>query len=175
MNIKTLWGPLAAALLAVAVGAGLWHRQHDAVAEARAELVAATLVPVVALLRENQALVAELQQEPFSEPDVGILSAYLAKIRRDGVPRHAAMQQRLDQLADNNTTIVALLKAYAPYAKTAALTAATDKYRNYAAAWRDRWSSVLELFMAGGNYPAADLSAPAELPVAVQAEIAATR
>ena len=73
---------------------------------------------------------------------------------RDGVAKYADMKQRLDQLAENNTTIVALLKAYGPHAKTAGFTAEADKFRNYASAWRDRWNSVMELFMAGGNYAA---------------------
>jgi hypothetical protein len=42
------------------------------------------------------------------------------------------MKQRLDQLADNNTAIVTLIKAYSPQVKTAAFTTAADKFRNYA-------------------------------------------
>ena len=45
---------------------------------------------------------------------------------------HADMKQRLDQLADNNTAIVTLIKAYSPKAKTAAFTTEADKFRNYA-------------------------------------------
>ena len=37
--------------------------------------------------------------------------------------KHADMKQRLDQLAENNTAIVTLVKAYAPQAKTAAFSA----------------------------------------------------
>lgn len=46
------------------------------------------------LLRENQAVLKELQAEPFAEKDSGILESYLAKIRRDGLPKHADMKQR---------------------------------------------------------------------------------
>jgi hypothetical protein len=88
---------------------------------------------------------------------------------------HADMKQRLDQLADNNTAIVTLIKAYSPQAKTAAFTTEADKFRNYASAWRDRWNSVMELFMAGGNYAASEVPFPKGLPDAVQAEIAAAR
>lgn len=51
-----------------------------------------------------------------------------------GVAKHADMKQRLDQLAENNTAIVTLLKAYAPHAKTPAFAAEADKYRHYASA-----------------------------------------
>jgi hypothetical protein len=47
-----------------------------------------------------------------------ILEYCLIKIRRDGFAAHANMKQRLDQLAENNTAIVTLIKAYAPHAKT---------------------------------------------------------
>ena len=54
-------------------------------------------------------------------------------------------------------------------------TAEADKFRNYASAWRDRWNSVMELFMAGGNYAASEVPFPSGFPDAVQAEIAAAR
>jgi hypothetical protein len=49
-----------------------------------------------------------------------------------------------------------LIEAYQPHAGTAAFATGADKFRNYASAWRDRWNSVMELFMAGGNCSAAD-------------------
>ena len=82
------------------------------------------------------------------------------------------MKQRLDTLAENNTAIVTLIKAYAPRAKTAAFVAEGDKFRNYASAWRDRWNSVMELFMAGGNYAASGVPLPRGFAAAVDAEIA---
>jgi hypothetical protein len=75
------------------------------------------------LLKENQTLLRELHAEPFTEKDSGILESYLAKIRRDGVPKHADMKQRLDQLAENNTAMVTLIKACSPRAKAAAFVA----------------------------------------------------
>jgi hypothetical protein len=68
---------------------------------------------------------------------------------------------------------VTLIKAYAPSAKTPALAAEADKFRNYASAWRDRWNSVMELFMAGGNYAASGVPFPSGLPAAVDAEMKA--
>jgi hypothetical protein len=103
------------------------------------------------------------------------LQAYLAKICRDGVPKNAPMKQRLDQLAENNTAIVALIKVYAPHAKTPAFVAEADKFRNYSSAWRDRWNSVMELFMAGGNYPTSGVTFPDGFSATVDAEIAASR
>jgi hypothetical protein len=68
---------------------------------------------------------------------------------RKSVPKHVDMKQKLDQLAENNTAIVTLINAYAWHAKTPAFTSEGDKFRNYASAWRDRWNSVMEIFMAG--------------------------
>jgi hypothetical protein len=49
----------------------------------------------------------------------------------------------------------------------------TDKFRRYAIAWRDRWNSVMELFMAGGNYPVAEVQFPPEFPAKIDTELAA--
>jgi hypothetical protein len=54
------------------------------------------------MTKDNQAIIKELQLEPLTEKDSGILESYLAKIRRDGVAKHADMMQRLDTLAENN-------------------------------------------------------------------------
>ena len=161
----------AAALIAVAA----WYHASSALHDSRAQFVTATLEPISVLLKENQALAKELETDPFAENNAGILASYLAKIRRDGVAKHADMKQRLDQLAESNTAIVTLIKAYAPQARTSAFSVEADKFRNYAIAWRDRWNSVMELFMAGGNYPAAGVPFPDGFPDAVQAEIEAAR
>jgi len=78
---------------------------------------------------------------------------------------------RLDLLAENNTAIVTLIKAYSPHAKTRAFIVEADKFRNYASAWRDRWNSVMELFIAGGNYATSEVPFPKGFPEVVQAEI----
>ncbi len=175
MSNKTMWVLWVGALIAALVAAAFWHHEHEVLEESRAQIVANELQPLATLLKENQALIQELQSEPFTEKDSGILESYLAKIRRDGVAKHADMKQRLDQLAENNTAIVTLIKVYAPHARTPAFTAEADKFRNYASAWRDRWNSVMELFMAGGNYAASEVPFPKAFPDAVQAEIAAAR
>jgi hypothetical protein len=175
MNPRTVAILLAlVSVVALAAGGG-WYHAHQALHEYRGQFIASTLEPMAALLKENQALIAELQTEPYAEKDHGILESYLVKIRRDGVAKNALMKQRLDTLAENNTTLVALIAAYLPDAKTPAFTSQADKFRSYAVAWRDRWNSAMELFMAGGNYPAAWPVFPKDFAAAVQAEIAATR
>jgi hypothetical protein len=164
---------LAVASAAALTATGAWYHANRALQDSRAQLVASTLQPIAELLKENQSIILELQGEPFAEKDAGILESYLTKIRRDGVPQNAQTKQRLDQLAENNTAIVTLINAYAPHAKTSAFTTAGDKFRNYASSWRDRWNSVMELFMAGGNYAASEVPFPKEFPQAVQAEITA--
>src|SRR5450631_3329157 len=175
MNNKASVTVSAIALFVAFVSAGAWYQVGAALRESRAHLVAADLQPIAALLQEDQALLKELQAEPFTEKDSGILESYLAKIRRDGVAKHADMKQRLDQLAENNTAIVTLIKAYAPHAKTVNFVAEADKFRNYTSAWRDRWNSVMELFMAGGNYPTSGVEFPKEFPHAVDSEILAAK
>lgn len=168
--------PLLVVVIAVAVAlvaASFAYHVHQKLVEARAQIITGDLQPIAMLLKEDQALLAELKSEPFSEKDSGILESYLAKIRRDTVAKHADMKQKLDQIAENNTAIMTLIKAYGPHARTAEFVAQGDKFRNYASAWRDRWNSVMELFMAGGNYAAAGVPFPADFAVAVNAEIEA--
>jgi hypothetical protein len=163
-------------LAVIALGAiGAWYHTHSELQAMQDRSVTGILEPMVALLTEDQALIGELQSEPFIEKDAGILQSYLAKVRRDGVPGHADMKQRLDQLADNNTAIVTLIKANEAHAKTLAFAAEADKFRNYASAWRDRWNSVMELFMVGGNYAASQVPFPKDFAGAVQSEIAASK
>jgi hypothetical protein len=133
------------------------------------------LFTITTLLKENQALIQELNSDPFTEKDSGMLESYLAKIRRDGVAKHADMKQRLDTLAENNTAIVTLIKAYVSHAKSPSFGTEADKFQNYSSAWRDRWNSVMELFMAGGNYPASGVPFPAGFAAAVDAELAAAK
>jgi hypothetical protein len=172
---KTVEVLLVATLIAAIVATGFWHHDNQALREARTQVISGELQPIGTLLKENQALIKELQAEPFTEKDSGILESYLAKVRRDGVAKHADMKQRLDELAENNTAIVTLIKAYSPHAKTPAFVAEGDKFRNYASAWRDRWNSVMDLFMAGGNYAASGVPFPAGFPTAVEAEIKAAK
>ena len=172
---KGLWVLIGLLLLSTAGVLSLWLHDHAALQEARTQIFTRELQPVAALLKENKALLQELQSEPFREQDSGILESYLTKTRRDGVTKYADMKQRLDTLAENNTTIVALVRAYSSHATTHAFNTESDKFRNFASAWRDRWNSVMEIFMAGGNYAAAGVPFPAGFPAAVDAEIVAAK
>ena len=174
MYSKSVRSLIGVAAVAALVAAGVWYHATAARHEARTQYVESTLGPVAVLLRESQGLIQELEAEPFTEPNAGILAAYLTKIRRDGVARHADMKQRLDQLAANNTAIVTLLQAYAPHAATPAFAAEAARFHDYASSWRDRWNSVMEMFMAGGSYAVAGTPFPAHFPDAVQLELAAS-
>jgi hypothetical protein len=166
---------LMISLVTALLAAGLWYREHRALQASRAEILSGELQPIATLLQENEVIIHVLSAEPFAEKDSGILVSYLAQIRRDGIERHVDMKQRLETLAENSTAIEMLIKAHASYAKTPSFNTEADKFRNYASAWRDRWNSVMELFMSGGNYPASDVPFPRGFPSAVEAEIAAMR
>jgi nanoRNase/pAp phosphatase (c-di-AMP/oligoRNAs hydrolase) len=162
------------AVVAVVAAAG-WYHASEALHDERVPLVSSTLASIARLVREDQEIIRELQGGPFSEPNRGVLQSYLVKIRRDGVAQTAQMKQRLDQLAENNTTLAALITAYLPYARTTTFAVEANRFRNYAVGWRDRWNSVMELFMAGGDYPAAGVAFPSGFAEAVRAELAAIR
>jgi len=161
---------VVASILAVTAGAG-WYQE---IGQARA-LRIHMLEPIAALLKEDQQLLQALESDSALEKDAGILASYLSKIRADGVAKHSDMKQRLDQLAENNSAIVAHVNVYLNHAKTAAFTVEAEKFRHYAIAWRDRWNSVMELFMAGGNYPVTEVPFPKTYLSAVQAEVEAVQ
>jgi hypothetical protein len=163
---------LVVALVVTALSVGFTFHEHEALLAARAQVISGELRPLAALLKEDQAIIHELHAEPFSEPDSGILESYLTKIRRDGVAKHSDMKQRLDELAENNTAIVTLIEVDSLHAMTSGFVAGGDKFRNYAAAWSERWNSVMEVFMAGGNYAASGVPFPNDFAAAVDAEIA---
>jgi hypothetical protein len=160
---------IAILLLAGTLATAAWYQTH----ESRAQILSGELQSMASLLQENQSIIKELQA--FTEPNYGILESYLAKIRRDGVPKHADMKQKLDQLTENNTAIVTLIETYAPSARSAAFVSEGDKFRNYASALRDRWDSVMEIFMGGGNYAVTEVPFPQGFASAVQREVAAAK
>lgn len=131
------------------------------------------LAPVGALLADDQRIVESLVKDGLADSEGTLLESYLARIRKDGVTKYSAMRQRIDSLVDNNTTIVAVLSKYSPRARTPEFKTASDKFRDYAASFRDRWHSTFEIFMAGGNLPAAGPERPAQFDAALSAEIAA--
>jgi hypothetical protein len=129
-----------------------------------------TLQRVAGLLAENAKLVAEIRQSGGAASEGAMLSVYLDQVRKDGVPRHSATKRSIDRLVDNNTAIVALTRHYLEHHGSAAFRAAAHQYIDYAASVRDRWQSVFEIFMAGGNLPAANGERPAVFDKELQAE-----
>ena len=165
---------ITAVFAALALGAGgLAYREHAAFDALKSKRVRGELRPIAQLLQDDRRILAELQAAPFPEGDADVLESYLIKIRTDDAAKHSDMKQRLDALAENNVEIVALIKAYSPHARTAAFTTTSDRFREYAAAWRDRWNSIMELFMAGGNYAKAAVAFPNEFAAPLETEITA--
>lgn len=173
MSRRTAIAVLTVLAVVAWVAAGVSIRRQAALQDSSARWSASVLDPLAVLLAEDRQIIHELQTQPFAEDNKGILESYLMRIRTGGVPKNAEMKQRLDRLAENNAAIVTLIKVYAPHARTAAYTAASDNFRNYAAAWRDRWNSVMELFMSGGDYAAAGIPFPPEIVGALANEAAA--
>lgn len=130
-----------------------------------------TLRSIAALLDENAALVASLKKTEGVEFDTLILSTFLALVRKDGVPKHSDLKQDLDHWMNNNTAIVALLNDYTAHRSADAFRVSAGHYAEYATTLRDRWQSVFEIFMAGGNLPASQGSPPFDFRGAVNAEL----
>ncbi len=165
MNNKVLAGA-ALGLVALGVAIGwLGARQSELRAREQLNRILQTGVrePAIELLQRNIALTRELQQPGYAEPGSGILQSYLIRIRRAGLVQGAPMKQRIDALVDNNTALLALLSVAAIDTRDAALRAAVEQFRVYAVGLRDRWESVPEIFMTGGNLPSSDPTLPAGL------------
>ena len=160
---------IVAIVIAVICAAGWFHAQRE-LREARRTMVADTLEPIAEMLKENTALTKELQSAPYAESDNEFVSAYLIKIRRDGVPKHSDMKQRIDRIINNNTAILALLAKYSTHARTPEFRASAERFRDYAISLRDRWQSVPEIFMVGGNLPVAAPPFPLEFAQTIATE-----
>ena len=154
-------------LVMVAAIAGTWYYAKR---ELRTRDVEDTLQPMAALLEEDRRILSDLKVEGLADSDSVLLDTYLARIRADSVPKHATTTHAIDALANNNTAIVTLLERYVPRARTPAFQAAAGQFRDYATEFRDRWQSVFETFMAGGNLPAAGTAFPPSFAAALAAE-----
>ena len=82
MNSKTLQNLLLIVSVSALVVAAGWYHASDALYGVRTRIIGGTLEPIAILLKENQLILEEMQSEPFSEKDSGILESYLVKIRR---------------------------------------------------------------------------------------------
>jgi len=132
--------------------------------------VADTLQPIAALLADNQKIIESLKKDGYASSAGAIVSTYLARIRKDGIPNNSPMKERVDALVSNNTTIVALLSKYLPRAHSAEFRVAAGKFTDYASSLRVEWQSVFEIFMAGGNVPVTAPEIPAGFAQAVATE-----
>jgi len=173
MSSKRAWSIGAAALLAVVIAIfGVWYHGRQ---EMRKHEVEDILQPIASRLEDNRNIVESLKREVLADSESAILDTYLQRIRKDGVSKNSAMRQRIDRLVDNNTAIVTLFSTYTTRARTLEFRVAAEKYRDYSSSFRDRWQSVFEVFMAGGNLPPIGVAFPVELAGAVSAEIASAR
>jgi len=159
-----------AGIAAALICAAGWFHEYQSLRQARQTFALDTLGPIAEMLKENAMITHELQSAPYVEGGNELVSAYLIKIRRDGVPKHSDMKQRIDRLMNNNTAILALLAKYSTHARTAALKSSAEQFRDYAISLRHRWQSVPEIFMAGGNLPVAAPPYPAEFGRAIASE-----
>lgn len=150
--------------VAVAIAAGTfgitWH-------VARSDVREDTIQPVAALLDQNSKLVESLKTAEAIDSEGAILPTYLSLIRKDGVAKHSDVKQQIDQLVNNNTAIVALLTRYTEHEGNASFRVASHEYTDYATTLRDRWQSLFEIFMAGGNLATGGLQAPGGLAKAL--------
>jgi hypothetical protein len=128
------------------------------------------LKDVSRLLADNAKLIAELERMEGVRAEGAILATYLDMIRKDGVPKHSSTKRGIDQLVENNSVIVALTHLYLERGGSARLRTAAVQYVDYAATFRDRWQSVFELFMAGGNMPSVSSPTPTAFGQALEAE-----
>jgi hypothetical protein len=162
---------LVACMMAFLLVIGSWQTFKAWQQAQRTRTLNSILVPMRAMLLENQSLLAGLRSEDSSETSSDVLEAYLAKIRRNGVPAHAQMKRRIDRLVQNNVGVLALLNVYVRQAGNDAVESQIDGFRSYATALSDRWNSVMEIYMAGGNYARENFPYPEEIVAAVDREI----
>jgi hypothetical protein len=62
-----------------------WFHTRETLHEVRRAQVADTLNPIEEMLKENAAITKELEAAAYAEGDNQFVSAYLIKVRRDGV------------------------------------------------------------------------------------------
>jgi len=165
---------VACALAALAVSLFAYRASREAL-DAQPSVRVALLRSIASDLASQASIRQELGEARFVEQDRGALGSYLAKIRRDGLPAHAEMRHKLEAIANGNRSILTLLEIYEPYAHTEEFKREASAFRAYAPAWNDRWDSLMEYFMAGGNLPASDVQLPTKFASAVQAELDAVK
>ena len=170
MNKSSLRAVLVCVVVAAASALVAWQW---AVREVRTCRNDEGLVPVAALLKDNQKILASLAAGGGAVTEAAILESYLANIRRDGVSKYAATRRSIDTLVDNNTVIATVIAQRAARFHTPELRLQADRFREYATSLRERWHSMSETFMVGGSLPPTGPQMPADFAAAVAGEIAA--
>lgn len=169
-----IWVAIVTSILALLGGSG-WYQEYNknkaAEAAVNQRLVSDWLSKIEDLLETNKVIYEELSSSLYSEPGWGILESYLLKIRRDGVPRHALMKQRIDSMDQNNQAIITLLRGYSGYIKTELLKAKSREFINHATLYSDRWGSLVEVYESGADFPTNAPVFPASFPYSIEQEI----
>ena len=88
------------------------------------------------------------------------------------MPRHSALKRQIDSLIDSNAVLTSLTNRHLVGDASPALRLTATQFSDYANTMRDRWQTVFEVFMAGGNLPAANPAPPPAFEEAVRAELA---
>jgi hypothetical protein len=158
-----------AILVALVVSIGSYRSVTD-IQRAGVLTSVSILESIASQLDAQTALRTELGGAKFTAAATSAQGAYLSKIRQDGMRAHSEMRHKLGSLSKSNVAILTLLDLYEPYAQTEAFKAEARAFRSYAIAWNDRWDSVMEYFMAGGNLPVSDVPFPDGFRAAVEAE-----
>ncbi|MFM1886017.1 MAG: hypothetical protein RL026_1174 [Pseudomonadota bacterium] len=159
---------LLLALLALGVSIAAWR--NTAAQGAPREALLATLQQQRA---EREALLAALAPPAGQAAPPGLIADYLGRIRASSVPAQAVRRQQLDALERNLNAMLATARAYEPLATGADFKPAVVQLADHVAQWSDRWDNVMEVFMAGGNLPAADPAFPAHWREVLEREAAA--
>jgi hypothetical protein len=169
------WRAAGRMLTVVAAGAGAGWLAGRQASGGGGDAAARLLRQCLALAEDSQRLRTDLRSRlgGAQGADAALLPGYLALIRQDGVPAHAALRQGLDRIATNDAALAALLVAHGPAARTADFGTQAEAFRDYASAWRDRWNALTELLMAGGVYPVLEPAPPAALIEVLRAELVA--
>jgi hypothetical protein len=76
-------------------------------------------------------------------------------------------------MVQNNQTILMLLLKYSGDVKTNEFRVQSEKFRDHAIRYNDRWRSLIEVYSSKGDFPTAAPAFPTDFPSAVQIEIAA--
>lgn len=174
-NEISTWVAIVTSILTLVVGGG-WFQEYQkgkkAKREANERLVVDYLRPIITLLKVNEGIHGELYQNNL-EQGWGILESYLIKIRRDGIKPHALMRERIHTAVQNNDTIVTLLNKYAAYTIiTPELRSETERFRDHAIRYSNRWKALFEVYETKAELPVA-APFPKGFPKAVEGEVSA--